>query len=332
MKKILVLRFSAMGDVALCLPVIKRALALDSNLYITIATKDQYAFLFENVDRLQVIALDFDKTYKGVSGLVKLSRHLAFKQYDYIIDLHNVLRTHFLRFLMKRRSKLIVFNKGRGEKLAYIKNKVKPLIHTTERYAEAFTKAKCNIDTQFKYPAIELTEEAHSEAGNFFKKYALNKAIGLAPFAAHEPKSIPDEELDKLLTLLLADKLISVFVFAGPAHQTYIGELQQKFGKHIINTASISIQAQIALMSKLDYLITADSANMHFAALQAVPVKSIWGATSSALGFAPLDSAAHQIFEANLACQPCSVFGNKACTNKDKYACFKAIDWEEVIK
>jgi ADP-heptose:LPS heptosyltransferase len=332
---ILVLRFNAMGDVALVLPVVKKITELNPDVVITIATKPSIAFLFENIENVNVLPIAFDKEYKGISGLVRLHKHLAFKKFDFVIDLHDVLRTQFLRFLFKGKSKILKFTKGRSEKNNWIHQKQGPqLKHTTERYLNAFRVAGLATNTQFAYPAFVPSSQIKEKANKFFEETKSELNIGLAPFAAHETKTLPINKIETLLHQLTIQPKLKIYFFSGPEHQDLVSKLQLKFGQQIINTHPLDIETQIALMLNLDKMIAVDSANMHFAAMQGISTISIWGSTTPELGFYPLPSTNHEFLQTkNLFCRPCSVYGNKKCTNsKQPLACLQNIDFSSITE
>jgi ADP-heptose:LPS heptosyltransferase len=105
-----------MGDVALCLPVLKAALLLNPKLEITFVTRQEFVFLFREIPRLHTIGVNFNQEYKGILGLYKLSKMLkSIGTFDYICDLHQVMRTHILNFLFLG-TKCFKLDKGRLEK------------------------------------------------------------------------------------------------------------------------------------------------------------------------------------------------------------------------
>jgi ADP-heptose:LPS heptosyltransferase len=93
----------------------------------------------------------------------------------------------------------------------------------------------------------------------------------------------------------------------------------------------ISMEAELALMSQLDVMLSMDSANMHLASLVNIPVISIWGATHPYAGFKGWNQPIENCVQVDLECRPCSVFGNKKCFRGD-YACLVRIEPEQLIK
>ena len=100
--RILVIRFSALGDVAMLVPVLRQVAADNRNNEYTILSKPIYEPLFDGIgENVSFIGADMKKDYKGLSGIYRLFRELNKLNFDYIIDEHDVLRTKVLRLLFK---------------------------------------------------------------------------------------------------------------------------------------------------------------------------------------------------------------------------------------
>ena len=182
-----------MGDVALTVPVILALIHDNPHLKISVLTKAIYADVLKDIPKINVISADIQNKYKGLKGLYKLSQ--AFKPYHFyaVADLHNVLRSQILRFLLKLQSiKVKAIRKGRADKkaLTRTKNKVfKPLKHTTERYADVFKRMGYDID--LSTPKFLFKPDLETKIINDFKYSSAQKHIGMAPFAAHDGKTYP---------------------------------------------------------------------------------------------------------------------------------------------
>ena len=101
---LLVFRFSAMGDVALTVPVVRNILKHNEDIHITLVTNPSFIPFFYGIDRLTILPADFKKKYHGLKGLYKLSLDIKSEnKFDYLIDLHSVLRTWVLSFLLSIR-------------------------------------------------------------------------------------------------------------------------------------------------------------------------------------------------------------------------------------
>ncbi|NPA68213.1 MAG: glycosyltransferase family 9 protein [Chlorobi bacterium] len=330
--KILVIRLSAMGDVALSVPVIKAALDRYKEAEIYLMTNKLYNSFFPENPKLHFINPDLKGKHKGITGLFALYRQTKKEiSPDIVIDIHDVLRTKILRlFFALTGIKTYKTDKGRKEKrkLTRKKNKIlKPLKHTSRRYAGTFAKAGLPLILEYKNKIKPGT------ASNKIKELIAGKEkkIGIAPFAKHRQKQYPLEKTEKLIKLL-TDNGFSIFLFGG-------GEKEQKIAENIAskydNTTSVigklSIKEEIELIDNLDIMISPDSGNMHIAALTSVKIISIWGATHPYAGFTPfVPENRHFIIQNNnLECRPCSVFGNKSCY-KNSLECLNTIKPEGI--
>src|ERR1700750_1154670 len=139
LKKILVIRFSAMGDVVLLAPVIKSFVAAYQDVEVTIVTRPKFAPFFYDMERVVVFPADVDYTYTGLLGIRDLFRKLVRKgHYEVVMDMHDHIRSLLLRSFFKiLGTRIVVFDKGRKEKKALTQRENKittQLPHTVERY------------------------------------------------------------------------------------------------------------------------------------------------------------------------------------------------------
>lgn len=322
--RILVLRFSAMGDVALMVPVIRSLVSAHKDVEITVVTRPRFAPFFYDIERVKVFAADVDYTYNGFFGIRELFRALIRKQsYDVVIDLHDHTRTVILRtFFRVFFTDIVVFDKGRAEKKSFVrkKNKITGLLpHTVDRYRAAFAKAGFAFEL-IPPPFFELNDQVRKTAEDWLAKQGLQKRetwIGIAPFALHATKMWPLENYHALVGQLLEKGPARIFLFGGGKKEIqYFEGLQKQYPEScVIAAGELKIRGEIALMKKLDVMICVDSSNMHLASLAGTPVVSIWGGTDPDVGFSPVgeNNTIIQISRADLPCRPCSVYGRETC-------------------
>ena len=144
-KHILVFRFSALGDVAMCVPVLRCLLQTYPELQITIVTRKRFVPLFETLPNVQFFTPDFMGEHKGIAGLYRLFKSLKKLRPTAIADLHQVLRTQLLMLYFRPLFwiKQALINKGRAEKKRLTRQKPKtlvPLLPQVHRYAQVFEK------------------------------------------------------------------------------------------------------------------------------------------------------------------------------------------------
>lgn len=342
MKKILILRFSAMGDVVLLVPVVRSLVAAHPDVEVTVATRPRFASFFAGLERVKVFEADVDKVFTGFFGFRGLFRSLlARANYDVVIDMHDHVRTMVLRNLFKlARKRVIVFKKGRSEKKAFVrkdKKITKPLMHTTERYRHAFKKAGFDF-TMIAGPHLLPAVDAVNNLSEWLTKKQLQKNepwIGLAPFALHTSKIWPLANYPMLMDSLVRQYNPKIFLFGGGEKEVnYFNDVQALFPDNCVVVAGqLKLPEEIALMHQLDLMVCTDSSNMHLAALCGAPLLSIWGGTHPDVGFAPFGKGKESILQISreeLPCRPCSVFGTETCHRGD-FACLTRITVMDVM-
>lgn len=341
MKKLIIFRFSAMGDVALLLPVVLNAIKQNPDLKITIVTREKFKVFFEGQPGVDVFTADFDKKHKGIFGLFKLFQELNKLSPDFVFDLHQNIRTQVLKFFfLFTRAKVFGFDKGRAEKKKLVKNQeFKQLSHVTERYYDVFKEARLvpeksiieNLPEFFQIPS-----ETEKKIKNWLEKFKNQRLIGIAPFAQHKGKIWPIEKYATFIQLISEQFLgIQIMMFGGGKQEKEIVESLKIRFPQIENLVGVfSLNEELALIKKLDLMICGDSSNMHFATLSDIPVISIWGSTHTYAGFGALfqpKKLTIEISKEELSCRPCSVYGNKPCQRND-YACLNWISPEMVLE
>lgn len=330
--RMLIMRFSAMGDVAMTIPVIHCLASQHKDLRITVLTRNRFVPMFQWLPaNVEVKGVDLD-AYDGVTGLTQLYNQLKKLNFDIVADLHDVIRTKYLRTCFRMGgAKVAVVNKGRKEKHALIGNgqKAEALRAMTERYADVFSELGYPITLNYKTAFNPLTENFKDIRTVVGKKNEGDKWIGIAPFAAHQQKIYP---LDKMHTTanMLCDKGYKVFLFgAGSAEKE---ELDLWKGDGIKNVCGQlgGLYNEILLMSQLDAMVSMDSANMHIASIVGTPVVSVWGATHPKAGFSGYGQNEQNTVELDLPCRPCSIYGNVECKLGD-LRCMNGIKPEDIV-
>jgi ADP-heptose:LPS heptosyltransferase len=317
---ILVLRFSAMGDVAMTVPVIKELLQQHPNLKITYVSRPGFAAFFNDIERLSFVPADFKTTYKGATGSYQLFKKLTqLGKYDAVANLHNNLRSNIIQALFQFigvKGHRIDKDRAAKKQLTRFPNKVlKRLTPTTERYAEVFRQLGLSLTLSHQLVKPESPKEV---IPNFEAK--SGHWVGIAPFAQHQGKIYPLGRMEQVVQLLNQTG-VKLFIFGGsPEEKAVAADWEQKY-QHVTSMVNrIGLQQELELVTRLDLMLAMDSAGMHMASLQGVPVVSVWGATHHFAGFLGYGQSEADIVADDIACRPCSVYGNKPCF-RDDYAC-----------
>jgi ADP-heptose:LPS heptosyltransferase len=313
-RKLLVFRFSSLGDVAMTVPVIQILLKQYPDLEIIYVSNPFVAPLFQNTNRLHFYAADLKGRHAGLKGLYRLYKELKKSfSFDAIADLHNVLRTKILRsFFFLSGKSIAVINKGRKEKKELTRKEkkiLKPLKTTFERYADVFAALGLPIQLNPKEGIKETVKHQVSFIDEL--KHGGKKIIGIAPFAQYREKTYPPERMKEVIRMLLQHTHNFILLFGGNAEKETLESWEEEFAGVRTMAGKMNFQNELALIAQLDVMVSMDSANMHLASLFGVPVVSIWGATHPYAGFYGWGQDPANAVQVELYCRPCSVFGNK---------------------
>jgi ADP-heptose:LPS heptosyltransferase len=310
-----------MGDVAMTVPVIKAALEQNPGLTVTVVSNAFFAPLFAGLERCHFHPAYLKTTHKGAAGMYRLFKELKKIKFDAVADLHHVLRSMLLRnFFKLTGSKIAVIDKGRQQKKALTRkeNKIlQPLASGFERYAAVLRQAGAAVNLFNKTAPYTKQQLPHSFV-------YPGKKIGIAPFAQHPEKMYPLQQM-KVVAQQLAAQGHHILLFGAKGKEAATLALWESEIPGVSSMAGkYKFADELAIISNLDVMVSMDSANMHLASLYGIPVISIWGATHPFAGFYGWGQKEDYIVSVNLACRPCSVFGNKPCYRGD-HACMQNI-------
>jgi ADP-heptose:LPS heptosyltransferase len=341
MKKehILVIRFSALGDVAMAVPVVYSLAKQHPDIRITVLSRNMVRPLFENLaPNVGFMGADLKGEYRGIRGLNALYRRLTAKQFTAIADLHNVLRSEFLRMRFNlgncKVAHINKHRKGRRKLTSDDNRQLSQQPTTFQNYVEVFERLGYSINIQFTsiFPPEGGDLSTLPETVNV--KNAGEQWIGIAPFAAHEGKIYPPHLMHEVIKQLTHQHpKTRIFLFGrGEQEDQYFTEWCQEFPTCTYVGQQIkSMNEELVLMSHLEVMLSMDSANMHLASLTGIPVVSVWGATHPLAGFMGWNQSKENAVQVDLDCRPCSIFGQKPCKRGD-YACLNQIKPETIVE
>lgn len=313
-KELLVIRLSAMGDVAMIVPVLRALQNSQPDVKVVLLTKKHFAPIFTSLSSVIIHAVDVKSMHKGLWGVFKIFKELRRYEIDAVADLHNVLRSNLLKLLFGLKGKPVVqIDKGRKEKKALTEwnasKELRQLETTHQRYANVFDKLGL---------PIMLNNEVLLKKQDFPKNFNPNRKtlIGIAPFASFKGKVYSLEMMQQLLDLLLNQVECQILLFGGGEKEKKdLQILEDKYGEQVQSLAGkLSFEDELAIISNLNLMISMDSGNGHLAANYGVPVITLWGVTHPCLGFAPFNQPIENMLLADRSefhAVPTSVYGNK---------------------
>ena len=306
--KILVVRFSSIGDIVLTTPVV-RMLKKQLNAQVHFLTKSAYVSLLKNNPYI-------DSVYQIDASINEVIGDLKKENYDYVIDLHNNLRTQILKFRLGMPAKS--FNKLNMEKFMLTNFKLDniPKIHIVDRYLETVKHLGVKNDNQ----GLDFFLSANDKMDiSIFPKNYIVFVIG----GQHATKILPNEKIISIIK-----KVNKPVLLIGGPEDAYRGEEIAKACNKVVNTCGkYSILHSASLVQQATMVITHDTGMMHIAAAFNKKIYSVWGNTVPEFGMYPyLESEQSKRIEVKgLNCRPCSKIGYDKCP-KGHFKCMQEID------
>ena len=340
MKKehLLVIRFSALGDVAMTVPVVYALAQQYPDVRITVLSRNFARPLFDDLlPNINFMEADLKREYRGITGLNSLYRRLLAKQFTAIADLHSVLRSSYLRMRFNLdHYKVAHIDKHRKDRRRITSSSNKQLIQlptSFQNYADVFARLGYPVNVQFRSIFSEDGGDMNLLPESHPRPTVGQPCIGIAPFAAHEGKIYPVRLMEQVVEQLLAkhpDTRIYLFGKGQREDETFpkwcAAHPQCVYVSQHLN----NLRDELILMSHLQVMVSMDSANMHLASLVATPVVSVWGATHPFTGFMGWNQSPENAIQIPLECRPCSIYGQKPCLRGD-YACMRNIAPEQIV-
>ena len=315
-KHILVIRLSAMGDVAMTVPVLRAFSLHYPEVKITVVSRPFFKPFFDDIENLTFFAIDLKERHKGFLGLLRLFSDLRKLNIDTVADLHNVLRSKVVRTLFALTGKKVAAtDKGRKDKKELTKLEVKTISPTKSmfsRHIETFE--KLGFSLSLDYPTFPdkavLSEEILTITGKKEGNW-----IGIAPFAQYESKVYPIDFMQEVIDALTKNTSLKIFLFGGGNEEIQkLNQLKNNHEKVVVVAGKIKFQQELDLISNLDLMLSMDSGNAHIAAMLGVKVITLWGATHPFAGFKPFnqpDDFCITSERKQFPFLPTSVYGNK---------------------
>jgi ADP-heptose:LPS heptosyltransferase len=310
------MRLSAMGDVAMTVPVLRAFVKQYPEVKITVISRPFFKPFFDGIPNLEFFAFDEKERHKGFKGLLRLFSDVKKLKIDAFADLHNVLRSKIVSLLFalsgKKRATVDKGREGKKE-LTRSENKIFRQLPTMfERHVKVFNELGFTLDLsnpQFPEKAILSSEILDIIGDN------NQKLVGIAPFAQYDSKVYPKDLMQEVIAKLAENKANKILLFGGGKKEIEILDSFAKPFENVINMAGkIKFQQELELISNLDVMLSMDSGNAHIAAMLGIKVITLWGATHPYAGFLPFNQTIENALVSDrnqYPKLPTSVYGNK---------------------
>ena len=307
--RILVLRFSSLGDIVLTEPIVNAVRTAYPEAEIDYLVKPGFMEIVKSIPGVDNIIARPKKISEILPELNK-------NNYDLIIDLHDKLYSQILRFRLK--SKSVCYNKKHLTRWAIVKKLSKAEIDSTvDLYKTALT--KLGISLERKHPVLLPQEEYKDKIDKLITDYSLpvnRTLIGLFPGASFNTKQYPVEWFADFIDRIPETWNTSFCILGSTADKPLAMKIKQKTEAKVYDlTGTVSPGELINLVELMDGVISNDSGPMHIAAALKKPQIALFGSTHTRLGFRPLNDKA-VVIQSNLKCQPCSLHGFRECPRR----------------
>ena len=328
-RKILILRFSSIGDIVLTTPVVRALKVQLEDAEIHYCTKKSFATIVENnpyIDRVHLLE----------DSLNDLVAELNKEKFDFIVDLHNNLRTRIIKIRLGKKSKS--FDKLNWEKWLKVNLKIDhlPNTHIVDRYIDTLKPLGVKKDQLgLDYFIPEKDEVPLDWLPETHQKEYVAYAIG----AQHATKRLPISRM-----IELCDKINKPIVLLGGKEDASVGEeictffersektahnepgLLEMNKKAIIYNAcgKFNLNQSASLLKQAKYVFTHDTGLMHIAAAFKKEIFSIWGNTIPMFGMYPYQTKFTILENNKIDCRPCSKIGHDKCP-KGHFNCMNGI-------
>lgn len=324
----IILRLSALGDVAMTLPPLYAA-ADDhpSDQFVLVTQYFMSRLVIDPPLNLTTLPFQQDQDAKPL-GLIKFARKLHRLYPDaVVVDLNNNFITRSIGLSLKTKGhKLVTIDIPKADRNKLLSTRKEGVV-PPNLYLPRIT------DLYFltlKRAGISMLSKGRLVVGR--TSCPRKVTIGIAPYAQYEGKMILKEQLLELIDLLVERFPNCDLILYGAAgsEARKNRELVQLRANTVRLTSAQGLAEEVKEIAQLDCMVSMDSANQHIAAMVGTPVVSIWGATHPAAGYIPFRTPLVNCIGVDIECRPCSVLGNKPCHRGD-YACLHQLSMPNII-
>jgi len=332
--KTLIIRFSSIGDIVLSSPLIRVLRTAYPDGQIDYLTKSEYGELVRTNQNVNVTHLYDSAT--GLDGLKALREKLKAERYTHVIDIHNSIRSRFLRGRLGTRRVYAVDKKiaQRTMLVKFKKNIYKEMVSVADRYIRAA--AGLGITNDGKGLELHIPDDVLFGVSGRIARLRLNrfeKVLGVCPGAKHATKRWPVERFAELGDRFCRDHDGAIMLFGGHEDKALCQTIASKIGsdRAFDLSGELSLLETAAAMPYCDAIVTNDTGLMHIAAAMHRRLVAIFGSTVREFGFFPVTKESVVLERTGLVCRPCSHIGRSECPEKH-FRCMVDIGVEEVAR
>ncbi|MDI6803746.1 MAG: lipopolysaccharide heptosyltransferase II [Bacteroidota bacterium] len=335
-EKILIIRLSSIGDILLSSPLVRCLRNKFPNSQIDFLVRNDYSDLVKYNPHISKV-IEFD-IQGGFNSLKKLTRQLKQENYDIVLDIHNSLRSRYIRYFIKPKSVHIVDKRtaARFCLINFKQNLYKKDIPVAERYLE--TAKKLGVENDKKGLEVFIHDNQQNKIAEKLlqvRSSNIKLIVGVAPSAKHNTKKWQAGKYIELLARLVTEQDALVLAFGGIEDKNEIDGIVNQVNEITGKQAAVNFAGELSLLENaaaFDYcnvVITNDTGLMHIAAARKKKIVALFGPTVREFGFFPYGTENIVVEDKTLSCRPCSHIGSKTCPKKH-FKCMQDISSEKV--
>ncbi len=321
--RILLIRFSSVGDIILTEPVVRALRNVYPDAEIAYLTKARFLPLldmFSGVDDRFGWVDD-----RSAAGLLEQLRE---RHFDLVVDLHSSIRSARVRGALgvkAFRAKKEWFKRIASVKLSAVAGRPS---HAVERYFAALR--ELGIVSKLERPILHVPESAQAWWRDERTAPGPSSAYYvIAAGAAHATKRTPDFLWGAFDRSARSRFGVPPVLVGSPAEHDHLARLFDRFDESpagIVTEADIGRAA--AVISSAAFVISNDSGLAHLASALNSPVVALFGPTHPILGFAPLGNRS-DVYTTDEYCSPCSLHGDRRCHRGERF-CFTRMEVDSI--
>lgn len=319
-QRILLIRLSSLGDCVLVSGLIEQIHQSHREAKIVLAIKKQFAGLYEDDPRVELLLCDDGGKHRGLIGIWRYAREIRVWKPDLIVDLHGTLRASMLRLMLPLHSWRRVRKNGWQRRRQLQTRRFPKSIHVTARFHAAW-RGKTPREAHPLPPRL-VTASAFLQS---------RSGVALVPGAAWPTKQWPVASFVQLARQLLEDDF-PVTVLGGAAESMladHFAALATRYPDLLsIQLANQPLQRLRDQLAGFRLVVANDTGLMHMADAVGTPVIALFGPTAPVLGFAPQGTHATTV-HGGIECSPCTLHGQKQCP-LGHHACMTGIAVEHI--
>jgi lipopolysaccharide heptosyltransferase II len=331
-KKILIIRFSSIGDIVLSTALLRALRVRFPMAQIDYVTRSEFADLVRYNQNLNH-TYTWDRR-DGVPGLLRIIRELRREDHDLVVDIHHSLRSRLIRMCL-RASSVVWIDKRLRERRRLIQDKANEyssVVSVADRYIEPV--GHLGVVADGKGLELHIPDAVTMAVAGRCSALGLNafeKVFGLCPGARHFTKRWPAERFTALGVQLAKTYRAKILIFGGPDEKGLCAEIAGKISSEVGVAHAADLSGTLDLLKTAsafefcDAVVCNDSGLMHIAAAMKRPLVAFFGSTVREFGFFPIGTNSRVLEEQGLSCRPCSHIGLASCP-EGHFKCLRDIE------